>query len=213
LFILFAHPKVREGKGTAMNESAKRIGRPLKPAEAGKRVSLGLKVTPQFKERLDAAALETGRTQSQEAEMRLEQSFNREDLLGEAMCLAYGKELAGLLMMLGTAMHDVGRSAGFSATFTIEGANAWWSHPYAYDQAVQAVGRILEAARPLGERRPPRGPDAEARALRIRYGVGFANSMIETVCGRVATDKDEAEGDKLRRLLGPIIVKRLTRSL
>ena len=194
-----------------MNESAKRTRRPPKPAEPGKRVSVGLKVTPQIKERLDRAAEETGRTQSQEAEVRLEQSFNREDLLGEAMTLAYGRELAGLLMMLGTTMHEVGRSAGFSASFTIEGANAWWSHPYAYDQAVQSVVRLLEAARPLGERRPPRGPDAETRANRIKYGAAFAKSMIDIVCGRVATEREEAQGDKLRRLLGPVIVKRLTR--
>jgi hypothetical protein len=199
--------------GAAMNQSAKRTGRPPKPADAGKRISLHLKVTPQIKDRLDGAAEETGRTQSQEAEFRLEQSFNREDLLGEAMTLAYGRELAGLLMMLGTTMHDVGRSAGFSATFTIEGANAWWSHPYAYDQAVQAVVRLLEAARPVGERRPPKGPDAEARAHRIKYGVGFANSMIDIVCGRAPTEREDAEGDKLRRLLGPVIVKRLTRLL
>ena len=194
-----------------MNESAKRRDRPIKPAEASKRLSLGLKVTPQIKERLERAAEESGRTQSQEAEVRLELSFNREDLLGEAMSLAYGRELAGLLMMLGTTMHDVGRSAGFSATFTIEGANAWWSHSYAYDQVVQAVVRLLEAARPVGERRPPKGPDAEARALRIKYGTDFANSMIDSVCGRVATERDGTEGDKLRRLLGPVIVKRLTR--
>ena len=133
------------------------------------------------------------------------------------MSLAYGRELAGLLMMLGTTMHDVGRSAGFSATFTIEGANAWWSHPYAYDQVVQAVVRLLEAARPVGERRPPKGPDAEARALRIKCGTDFANSMIDVVCGRVATERDGTEGDKLRRLLrpgyceaaNPVSVKRL----
>jgi TraY domain len=202
---------MEESEGAAMNESAKRRDRPIKPAEASKRLSLGLKVTPQIKERLERAAEESGRTQSQEAEVRLELSFNREDLLGEAMSLAYGRELAGLLMMLGTTMHDVGRSAGFSATFTIEGANAWWSHPYAYDQVVQAVVRLLEAARPVGERRPPKGPDAEARALRIKYGTDFANSMIDVVCGRVATERDGTEGDKLRRLLGPVIVKRLTR--
>ena len=41
-----------------MNESAKRRDRPIKPAEASKRLSLGLKVTPQIKERLERAAEE-----------------------------------------------------------------------------------------------------------------------------------------------------------
>lgn len=45
------------------------------PAEHGQRRSLGLKVTPDIKNRLDAAAKANGRSQSQEAEARLEQSF------------------------------------------------------------------------------------------------------------------------------------------
>ena len=53
----------------------KRIGRPTKAPKAGDRVSLGLRVTAEIKSRLDAAAMISGRSQSQEAELRLEQSF------------------------------------------------------------------------------------------------------------------------------------------
>jgi predicted transcriptional regulator len=38
-------------------------------------VSLGLKVTPEIKQKLDEAARASGRTQSQEAELRLERTF------------------------------------------------------------------------------------------------------------------------------------------
>ena len=61
-----------------MTDQTKRAGRPTKQAEPGTRVSLGLKVTPEMKRRLDEAAKQSGRTQSQEAEMRLELSFDRE---------------------------------------------------------------------------------------------------------------------------------------
>ena len=47
----------------------------------GDRVSLGLRVTPTAKRRLDKAAKESGRSQSQEAEIRIEQSFWLEDLI------------------------------------------------------------------------------------------------------------------------------------
>ena len=50
-------------------------GRPT----VGERVPLGLRVTPEMKRRLDAAAKESGRSQSQEAEIRLERSFDRDD--------------------------------------------------------------------------------------------------------------------------------------
>ena len=48
----------------------KRIGRPTKPPEAGERVPLGLRVTPEMKKRLERAAIRKGRSLSQEAEMR-----------------------------------------------------------------------------------------------------------------------------------------------
>jgi hypothetical protein len=53
-------------------------GRPRREPEPGERVSLGLRVTPDMKRRLDEAAAKSGRSQSQEAELRLERSFDYE---------------------------------------------------------------------------------------------------------------------------------------
>ncbi|MER8431395.1 hypothetical protein [Mesorhizobium caraganae] len=58
----------------------KKRGRPTKAPTPGERVSLGLRVTADMKERLDRAAAENGRSQSQEAEYRLERSFSDERL-------------------------------------------------------------------------------------------------------------------------------------
>jgi hypothetical protein len=55
-----------------MSES-KRKGRPTKPPAPGARVSLGLKVTPRMKRLIDDEAKRSGRTQSQVAELWLEQ--------------------------------------------------------------------------------------------------------------------------------------------
>jgi hypothetical protein len=66
-----------------MTKAAKRIGRPMKAPARGKRVSLGLKVTADIKRRLDAAAQASGRTQSQEAEYRIELSYQYQRALGD----------------------------------------------------------------------------------------------------------------------------------
>ena len=52
-----------------------RIGRPTKDPVDGERVQLGTRVTAGIKRRLDMASVESGRSLSQETEMRLEQSF------------------------------------------------------------------------------------------------------------------------------------------
>jgi uncharacterized protein (DUF1778 family) len=53
----------------------KRMGRPPKPPVAGQRVPLGLRVSRKLKEALGAAAETSGRSLSQEAELRLENSL------------------------------------------------------------------------------------------------------------------------------------------
>jgi hypothetical protein len=60
---------------------AKRLGRPMKAPTPGERVPLGLRVTAEMKRTLEAAAIESGRSISAEAELRLEQSFEREWIL------------------------------------------------------------------------------------------------------------------------------------
>jgi len=66
-----------------MDESKrKRRGRPTKPPKAGvRRVTLGLRVSADLKRKLDKDAVKAGRSLSQEAEARLEKSYDDEWLL------------------------------------------------------------------------------------------------------------------------------------
>lgn len=57
------------------------------------RIALGLRVTPEMKRRLDVLARTSGRSLSQEVEIRLEQSF-RDDLLVERLFSAVRDFLA-----------------------------------------------------------------------------------------------------------------------
>jgi hypothetical protein len=115
---------------------------------AGRRASLGLKVTPGIKERLDAAARANGRTQSQEAEARIELTFKSEDLLPQLLELAYGRELAGLLMELGKTMLQAGQ---FTAMQTGIDPDSWILNADAYNWAKDKGTRFINDMQPPGE--------------------------------------------------------------
>ena len=189
-----------------MGREKKFGGRPGRKPKPGERVHLGFRVTPELKNRLESVAKANGRSQSQEAELRLERSFDREDLLVEVLTLAYGPELAGILMMIGWTMHDVGRAAGFIETRTLEGANDWTSQPYAFDQALQCANVLLKKARPAGDIGVPQSvTDDEIRDTYQVLGVAYANGMIDTLSGFHALSVEYKErAGKIIPLLGPI---------
>jgi hypothetical protein len=135
----------------------RKIGAPPKRApRPGERFQIGVRVTPEMKQRLDAAAQRSGRSLSQEAEFRLEHSFDRQELMPEVLATGYrSKQFAGLLMLVGEAMMNAGyhaRSVGrINREIVSESADAWLSDPYSFDQAVRAANHILHAFRPPGD--------------------------------------------------------------
>ena len=76
---------------------------------AGKRYPLGMRTTKEIRDRLEGAAAAAGRSLAQEVEIRLERSFEHQSLLPDILSLAFGSEVAGLLIALGHAMNDAGR--------------------------------------------------------------------------------------------------------
>lgn len=198
-----------------MPQQPRRTGRPAKPPEQGKRASLGLKVTGDIKSRLDAAARRNGRTQSQEAEARLEASFNNQDLLPQILDLAYGRQTAGLLMLLGRCIKDASGHAAFAATFSLDAVQAWMSQPWAYQQTDNAIRFVLAALRPPGDPEPPRTNASLAaiseglRASADNLGEGFAVGILHSV----ADPDNAALGDEMKHVrarLGPDVIARLT---
>src|SRR5690242_18402359 len=101
-----------------------------------KRIPLSMRITPGVRERLAEEAEMNGRSITQEAEFRLEQSFARQALLGEVLDLAYGRLPAAILVMIARAMDDAGKSAGFSD---------WPKNPDAVEHVKEAVCEILSA--------------------------------------------------------------------
>ncbi len=134
-----------------MSEKKRKPGRPGRPRTVGERVPLGLRVTPELKAKLDSAANDSGRSQSQEAELRLEQSLRSEGALYDALDLAYGSELTAIILTLARALHFSGTRSAFVSKYTEEGIEKWMSNPYAFDQAISAANVVLEAFRPQGQ--------------------------------------------------------------
>lgn len=163
---------------------AKPGGPPKRKPKDGERVALSLRMTPALKRRLDAAAERGGRSLSQEAEVRLERSFDREDLLSEGLTLAFGDRLAGLLIMLGMAMAgaaavappDQGRRRLFH--------DDWWaSDPDCYETAAFAAKILLDSGRPKG-------------CVTATYNEALALQVVEALVGAVNAKK---RGDHDRR--------------
>lgn len=173
-------------------------------------MSLGLRVTADIKRRLDSAAEKNGRSQSQEAELRLERSFKDEDLLSNVLEIAYGPQLAGMLLSIGWAMEDVGRGAAFTRAGTLEAVDNWFNDPYAFDQAAKAAATILLSAQPKGDPSPPVFKDARLTDHARLRGQSFGGSVVDSIQGRTATKQEETRAGPIRALLGPI-AKRLKR--
>lgn len=109
-----------------MAKSGKR-GRPTKAPKAGERVPLGLRVTAEMKRKLDAASERSGRSQSQEAEFRMERSFSEEDAFG-------GPELRRMAIMMAASFGHAGHMHAGQRP-----AAEWLKDPDAYQAAVIAV--------------------------------------------------------------------------
>jgi hypothetical protein len=186
-----------------MAKEAKRSrGRPPKPSEARKRNVLTIRVRDRLKADLEAAAAENQRSLSEEAEFRLEWALRTDKLLSQALEIAYGRELAGLVRAMARPMKEAGTMAGVHAVRAPEDWREWWKNPYAYDEFVRAAVCVLEAFRPQGEIIPP---GALTNALGgVHLGEGFANSILGAIAGDGPTQSLQDEGAEIRELLGSL---------
>lgn len=158
-------------------------------------------------DKLRRAALDSGRSHSQEVEFRLERSFAGQSAMIEVMEMTFGRDLAGLLLMLGHAMKDAGTHVAFSETFTIEGARAWLDNPAAVEQATKAAERIMQAVKPANTAKGKKKPGDRIGELIALVGVGFANTMIEEAATgeHLTSSQDGIERARLlHRLAGRI---------
>ena len=152
--------------------------KPGRPAVFGERISLGLRVTKETKALLDKAAEASGRSLSQEAETRLEHTFNAGNAVFDALDLAYGRRCAGLLLAIAQVAQITGTRAVAMSQWNFAGCEDWMADPYAYEQAMRGIVCLLEAFRPKGMIvSPPNTMRLPADAF-ARLGEGFARELI-----------------------------------
>lgn len=188
-------------------------GRPTKAPAPGAKASLGLKVTASLKKRLEEAAEASGRTQSQEAEYRLERSFDRADLMWEVMELSYGREAAALILLVARAMTDAGRMSGYRHSPAGNERGAWIDDRFAYEQAQKAAATILDKFKPP-RWTPTRTITDERFVQNMRnlteatdsgsWGEWFAKNVLDGLRGEESTIKDQQWIERMKGLLGPL---------
>jgi hypothetical protein len=137
-----------------MQQQRRRPGRPARELTSGERVPMSFRVPPELKRKMDQAAEQSGRSVAQEIEMRLNQSFERQGLLGEILDLTYrDPQLVALLLTMGEAMRD---TLKVLSDWEREGSwvrrqTDWIDDLGAFDQVARAAVAIIEGARPSGD--------------------------------------------------------------
>jgi TraY domain len=125
-------------------DGRKRAGRPTTTGKAGEKATLGIRASADLKQRLDEAAKLNGRSLSQEAELRLEQSFRQQqDLLLETLATAYGPRLAVMIISLARGLGELQRLAEFPSD--------WIDDPRLYALAKVQIDEALPAFAPEPE--------------------------------------------------------------
>jgi hypothetical protein len=178
------------------------------------RVMLGLRVTPELKQKLDAAAEANGRSQSQEAEFRLERSFDREALLSEALQMKYGRSLAGILQALANTIISV----AFAHTMLTGGAatryRPWPPDAFTDDPASLEVG-LLAGTAFLANLYPPgtaKTVTAEDRRMALLVAASDVAELAQGLPKNLSTAISHAvraEREAIRKLLTPEIQKQI----
>jgi hypothetical protein len=122
-----------------------------------KRIPLSMRITPELRDRLVTEAGENGRSITQEAEIRLQQSFREQNSLDQALDFKYGRDMVGVLLLV---EHLFGQAeAECNWTKSLAGqppAGQYWANdPFVFEQTMRAVVRALDALRPAGDSSGP----------------------------------------------------------
>jgi hypothetical protein len=96
-------------------------------------MGLSLRVSREARQRLDEAVAASGRSISAEAELRLEMALREERTLGDTLELAFGRQGAAVLEIIGHVMRQEGD---------------WLDEPERFDRVYNKIKTILGAVAP-----------------------------------------------------------------
>ena len=118
-------------------------------------VQLKIRMREPLRARLEEEAKFHGRSINSEVVDRLARSFERQDLFSEMLGFSHDSHLAGVLMMLGSVMEQVGYLHTKPQQSRSRLGSRWAEDPEAFDQAALAAITLLNAARPRPESGTP----------------------------------------------------------
>lgn len=188
-------------------------GRPrIRKPKKGDKVQMSIRLPPDIRLKLQHATSRNGRSLSNEAEYRIERSFDRESLMLEVLTLRYGRPLAGLVSIIAETMqHSL-------ETFGILGASSealtpktqdedWLLDPYAFGQMMQAVSEVLAHLKPSGSDAPSAAmTEALHEAQRKSVAQIVSGGMVPLVSGRITGDSDDVRwANDVRAMIDKII--------
>src|SRR5215475_8042106 len=97
--------------------SKSRRGRPSAPDAIRRRRMIGLRIREETRAILERDAARSGRSLSQEVEHRIEQTYERRELLREVLEARFGSHIAGYVLLFGLAMRDTATYVSGARTF------------------------------------------------------------------------------------------------
>ncbi len=189
-----------------MNKVTKRRGPSPRGPYQDKRANIATRVTHQTRTALEEAADASGRSLSQEIELRLERSFERERTLQETLELRFGRQTATLLFLMGREIGSRVRGADIQRTGVPRDAHSdWVDEPEAFAAARAGIEKIMvwldprpiDGDLPSGqswlysiERRGVNDIGGYGQALRD----GFGEATTERIITRMNRGESEVSG-------------------
>jgi hypothetical protein len=141
-------------------------------ARAGKRYPLNMRTTFEVRQELERAATATGRSLAQEAEHRIQQTFQNQKILQEALDLSFGPEISGLLMVIGDVMRTTAQTVAFTSSGDPSIEN-WTEEPLIYDAVAKAVSTVFDQHNPRGSQISEKKTAQQISADDIAQGIAF----------------------------------------
>lgn len=152
-------------------------------------IQINVRMREGLRAKLEQSAKRNDESLNREIVDRLEQSFDRQELLVDAVTLAYGRELGFLLLAMGKAADEAGKQAGAIASITSGMRSPQWTTvPYCYQQAANAMMAILHEFKPKGEYRLPDAERLKAMGIEKiktdQIGISAGVQIAEAIKGK-----------------------------
>ncbi len=165
----------------------RRPGRPRKYPAEGKRQNLTFRLPEHTRKRLLEASLQSGRSLSEEIELRIEKSFDTPKLVGDVVrsTLASffgGEHTAKLVQLTAVAIMLVERETGKKWT------DDYFTRWHAKEAALQVVSSLFDADRPLTSEEVP-----ELRDPRLTWRPDFGRNLGRILLAHHATVREGSD--------------------